>query len=331
MEEQTHPETGVSQELSPQQRIENLLSQPQGPADEEEKPEPQTNAEQKQQPESPADAELSPDDLDTGEQPAEQPAVDDVFEIVHDGSQVKLTREEAIKYARQGFDYTQKTQRVAEKERFLDAKFQQWQQVEQITPHVMQDLAQVTALESQLSQYQNVDWVKVATDDPMGYPALRAQFDLLERSYYAARDRYGQKQQHVTQQQAAIKAELLEREEARLPEVIPEWKDEAKRAAGKQLVAKYLQNNGIDVASAAGRYLDTAFSLATAYKAAKYDELVKAKGDKVKQLRTAPPLTRPGSASNSSAKVEKDAQLKQNLRKSGSAQDAMAVILNRMK
>lgn len=324
MSEQTHPEGGVAQELSSEQRVANLLTQPEGPADEVET-KVQASPEQQEQPESPAT-----DETPVEAEQVEQPAVEDAFEIVHNGTQVKLTREEVIAHARQGFDYTQKTQKVAEQERFLQAKLQQLNEVDQVTPHLMQDLAQVKALEAQLNQYQKVDWVQLATDDPMGYPAKRAQFDLLERAYFNARGQMEHRHRQVMEHRQAVTAELLLREEARLPEVVPEWKDEAKKAAGKQAVAKYLTNNGIPPENAA-RYLDTAFALATAYKAARWDELQKATGDKAKQLRTAPPVTKPGAASNSSAKADKDQQLRQSLKKTGSAQDAMAVILNRLK
>lgn len=323
--EQTNPETGVAQEQSPEDRVGAWLdTQPEGQAEEPEQPE-QASSETEVQPEGQAD-EVTPDDIP--EEQEAQPAVD-AFEIVHNGQQHKLTREETIRYAQQGFDYTQKTQKVAEAERFLQAKLQQAQEVEQITPYLMQDRAQVAALEAQLSQYQNVDWVKVATDDPMGYPAIRAQFDTLERAYYGARGRYEQKEQAVKQHLASIRNDLLQKEEARLPELIPEWKDEAKRSAGKQAVSKYLQSYGIAPESA-GRYLDTAFTLATAYKAAKYDELVKSKAEKVKQLRTAPPVTKPG-AKSGSAKADKEMELRSRLKKTNSLDDAAAILFNRMK
>ena len=329
MTEQTHPETGVSQEQDPISRMSNLLaSQPEGPAETEDAPEPESSAEV-EQPESPASDELTPDDLEVEQTPVEQLEVE-TFEIVHNGAPVKLTREELIANARQGFDYTKKTQAVAEQERIVQARLQKVEEIEQISPHLLNDLAQVRSLEAQLGQYRNIDLVQLATDDPMGYPKVQAQLHLLERAYQQAVNQYQQKDHAIKQHRSQLMADMLRQEESKLPEFVPEWKDESKRTAGKQEVAKYLQNYGMPVENA-GRYLDTAFALATVYKAAKYDQLVKAKGEKVKQLRTAPPVTKPGSASSGSAKADRAAEAMQRLRKTGSANDAMAAILNRLK
>lgn len=326
-EQQTHPETGVSQE-SPFTRMENLIAQSEDPAqDQEETAEPISEA--AEQPESPASDELTPDDLEAEQKPDEQPEVE-TFEIVHNGSQVKLTREELIAHARQGFDYTKKTQAVAEQERLVQARLQRVEEIEQISPHLLNDLAQVRSLEAQLAQFRNIDLVQLATDDPMGYPKVQAQLHLLERAYNQAVNQYQQKDHAIKQHKAQLMADLLRQEEGRLPEFVPEWKDESKKAAGKQEVAKYLQGYGIPLENT-GRYLDTAFALATVYKAAKYDQLLKAKGEKVKQLRTAPPVTKPGANSSGSAQADREREAKQRLKKSGSAQDAMAVLLNRMK
>jgi hypothetical protein len=86
------------------------------------------------------------------------------------------------------------------------------------------------------------------------------------------------------------------------------------------------------VKQVASQYLDTAFAFKTLYESIQYQKLQRAKTDKVKQLRTAPPVVRPGAsqpATNSG--VERERQAKDRLRKSGGLGDAAAVLLNRMK
>jgi hypothetical protein len=284
-------------------------------------------AEQPAEAQQPSD-ELTPDDLESDQEPQAQPAVD-AFEIVHNGQQHKLTREETIRYAQQGFDYTQKTQQVAEQARLVQQRLQALAEVEQVQPQVMQHLAQVKALESQLAQYQNVDWVQVATDDPVGYAPARARFDVLRNAYEQAVGQFQHMQGQVQQRKAQIQQQMLMEEAQRLPAFVPEWKDAAKLEAGKAEIRKYLEANQIPV-EAAGRYLDSAFALATAYKAAKYDQLLKAKGEKSKQLRTAPPVTVPG-AKTGSAKAEQEKQLRDKLKRTKSIDDAAALLLNRMR
>jgi hypothetical protein len=69
--------------------------------------------------------------------------------------------------------------------------------------------------------------------------------------------------------------------------------------------------------------------MSVAYKAMKYDQLVKSKADKSKTLRQAPPLTVPGASNPSAAKAGKAKELQTRLKKSGSMEDAVALLLNR--
>jgi hypothetical protein len=324
---ETPPETGVEQERSPFQRVEALLGQSPDPAPEQ-APEEAAPQEAKQ-PEGPATDELTPADLEDESDAVAQPAVD-AFEIVHNGAQVKLTREEAIAYARQGFDYTQKTQALAEKAKQLESQLRIVSEVEQAQPYLMQERAQVAAIEQQLARYQNFNWVQLATEDPMGYPAQRAQYDVLLQAHQQATGQYKNKEAAVKQHLAQVVQQRMQVESARIPELIPEWKDPEKRNAGVQALAKHYESAygiGFDELNS---HMQGAISMAVAYKAMKYDQLVKAKGEKVKQLRTAPPVTIPG-AKSGSAKADKDVELRGHLRKSGDARDAMAVLLNRMK
>ena len=333
MPAQATPNTGAMQEApSIEARMEAYLSQSsdQGSeADPPEKPEdtnpPQGNAEQ---PEGQAD-ELSPDDLEVEAQTQEQPAVD-AFEIVHNGQQIKLSREETIKYAQQGLDATRKWDAAAEKDRQATQKWQQLSEIDHVRPYLQQQEGLVTALGMQLRQYQNVDWVAVANEDPVGYAPKRAQYDVLVNNYQQALGQYNQVRGEVNQRLEAVRAQQLAQEFHRLPDLVPEWKDKTRFQADQGAITKYLEGQGIPFEEA-NRKLDNAFALATVYKAMKYDQLLKAKGEKVKQLRTAPPVTKPGAAQSGTATADKDIQLRTNLKKTGSREDAVAVYLNRMK
>lgn len=157
--------------------------------------------------EQPQTDELTADDL-----PEEQAAADlsgDVFEIVHNGQQHKLSREEAIRYAQQGFDYTHKTEALAADRRALSERLQRLQEVETVQEVLAADYATVKAFEAQLAQYQSVDWVKIATDEPLDYPKYRAQYDKLVEGYQMAARQYGQKRSVVSEQMAKIRADAL--------------------------------------------------------------------------------------------------------------------------
>src|SRR5689334_6275149 len=171
---------GTEQAAPTESSLENTLESAFGSTPTEEKT-PEAAAPQESAPE--LTDEVTPDDLPEEVEAKPQEPGADAFEIVHNGTQHKLTREDTIRYAQQGFDYTQKTQALAEKAKSIDASLQRVAELEQLAPMVAQDLAQVKAIEAQLSQFQKVDWVALATNDPLEYPKWRAQYDQLVTAY----------------------------------------------------------------------------------------------------------------------------------------------------
>jgi uncharacterized phage infection (PIP) family protein YhgE len=274
--------------------------------------------------------ELTADDLpevDGGVPSSEQSAVE-AFEIVHNGQQRKLSREETIKYAQQGFDYTQKTQQLAEGQRHLVAALQRAQEIEQMAPAIATELAQVKSLESQLAEWDKVDFVALATNNPEEYPRYQAQYDALRRTHAKALNTLQAKHQEYSQKKQQLTASQLQQERQRLGELVPEFRDATKfeKAAGD--VRNYLI--GLGAAPQAIDGLSDAISVSVAYKAMRYDQLLKAKTEKVKQLRTAPPVTRPGaSATTGQAQADRTRDAEGKFKKSGELKDAAALLLNR--
>jgi hypothetical protein len=240
-----------------------------------------------------ASDELTPDDL-LEDEPAPQSADAAEFEIVHNGQQHKLTRAETIKLAQQGFDYTQKTQSVAEKYKAADAALAKVTEIEQLIPQVAQEFATVKAIEAQLKQYDQVDWVSLATNDPLEYPKHRGQYDQLLHSYQQANGQLQQKAAYVTEQKGYLTAQKMQQESAKLLERIPEWRDPDKYQSGAKELSSYLISQGADPKEVAA--LSDSLAVQIARKAMLYDKLVSAKADRSKQLRTAPPVVRPGAA-----------------------------------
>jgi hypothetical protein len=257
------------------------------------RPEPKQAAAPQESPADPGD-EVSDGELlelpDDG--PVAQSASDDEFEIVHDGAQVKLSREKTIELARQGFDYTQKTQKLAEANKAVAEQWKRVQQVEQMQTALAPELAQVKAVEAQLRQYQNVDWVQLATDNPLEYPKYRAQYDQLVNAYQSTVGQYQQKAQVVQQQKAQVTAQIVQQQREKLLEKLPTWRDQTKYQQGAQEVRDYLLKEGLDAATVDG--LTDAVSVTVAWKAAQYDKLVAQRADRSKQLRDAPAVVKPG-------------------------------------
>ncbi len=284
-------------------------------------------------PESQADA-LTPEDLpeETPASDATQPEAID-FDIVHNGQTHKVaTRAEAIELMSKGFDYTQKTQVLAEASRAAQAALQRSQEIEQVQQAVANDLGVVSSLQQQLQQYQGINWMALA-QDPQQYATVQAQYNALQQEYGRAAQQLTQKVDAIKQAKTQMTAQALQHEAARLPDFIPEWRDPQKYESGRNELARYLAD-GVTKAggdtSQIGRYLDSAFAVMIAHKAMTLDRLTADKANKVKQLRTAPPVTRPGAAQDAgTANADREGQLMARLKKSGDPLDAAALLAAR--
>ncbi len=324
MAEAATPATGANQEPPDiQERMQNYLTQFDGEPEPEQPSEPSA---QTAQPEGQAD-EPTPDDI---QDEAPQPSAVDEFEIVHNGQQRKLSREETIRFAQQGFDYSQKMHAVGEAERSVTARLQAVQQLEQMQNALAPDLAQVKAVESQLAQWQNVNWVQLANDSPLDYPKYRAQYDQLMNAYQMAAGQFQRKYQVIQAQKQQVVAQTLEQQRSKLLDLMPEWKDPTKYEAGAKDVRDYLIRAGVD--PNAVEHLSDAVAVKIAADAAAYDKLKRARSERSKQVRTLPPVTRPGAAQPASqAQADRETKLSQRLKRSGSLEDAAAMLFNRMK
>jgi hypothetical protein len=266
------------------------------------------------------EAEGQPDEVSADDLPDDEPAPAgdaDAFEIVHNGQPVKLTREQTVELARQGFDYTQKTQAVAEMRRQSEAILQRAAEVEQIMPIISRDLATIQALETQLRQYANVDWVGLASNDPLEYPKVKAQYDQLVQGYNAATQQFQQRAQSVMQERQNIAAYQLQWEAQRLTQLVPEWSEPAKFQAGAQELRSYLLHQGAHPSVVDG--LSDALSVSIARKAMLYDKLKAQKDAKSKQLRGAPPVVKPGAVSPSSEGKAGFVKARQDFKRAGRA------------
>jgi len=203
-------------------------------------------------------------------------------------------------------------------------------EMEQILPHISGAQAEVASFRAQLAPYEKVDWVQLASENPLEYPKYRAQYDLLVFNYNQAAQRVGQAVGEYEQRREAARAQNLQMQFQKLQDLVPEWRDQSKLSAGTKEVHAYLLSQGADPQVLAG--LSDALAVAVSRKAMLYDKLVKSKGEKAKLLQQAPPVTRPGIANTpGTAKAEKEQQLAKKFKRTGSVEDAAALYLTRMK
>ncbi len=235
--------------------------------------------------EATAEGALAPDDL-----PAEDVDPDE-FEITHNGKPVKLSKEEAKKQAQLGYDYTQKTQALAEERKALETTKAALQAKAQITPQVIDAAANVRYFERALQQWQNHDWGKQAQEDPMGYIGTRAQFDQLKEGYQQSVYQFNQASQAVQQVEEAITTAEVQQALSVVHEKAPDLRDPQKYTAEIGRIRGYLTEMGIPAAEQ-DRMKDPVLFL-IARDAMRYRQAVKAKAER---QNPASPSLRPGPA-----------------------------------
>lgn len=283
---------------------------------------PGTTTEEPQAPEPESD-ELSLDDLEASE--GERPPEPVEFEITHNGVIQRLTAEQTKDYASKGFDYTAKTQQLAQERQQVLAVAQAVQQAQQIQPHLLNAVAEVKAIDTQLAQYQGWDRLRDANEDPVGYTQRKAQFDmLLEKRGYALQQaqQIHQKSQQLGTQ---ISQQALASELSRAIDAEPKWRDPQvfqKDAAG---ITRFLGEAGYSQQEIES--LTDSRALLIAHKAAKYDALVKAKGSSLQKIQGVPAVARPGTTRTKAENVrESHAALDKQIRNSTNAREREALI-----
>lgn len=324
MEETTNPTEGVVSEEALVERAAKYVEQFDAEQDDtplelqKDEPEPEGQAPTEEAPEAP--------------EVEAQPAVDE-FEIVFNGQPEKVSRAEMIELAQKGKDYTQKTQALAESSRTMQATMQRAQEMLNLAPYVTQDLAQVKALEANLAQFQNVDWVALATNDPLEYPKHRAQYDIALQAHQQAISRFQQSASKYQQQQQAIAQQVLVQEAQAMRQVIPEWANQEVYQKEATEIARFLVSRGIpqEYVDNLGRNAGDAIAVALARDAWKYSQLKSGKDAKVGQVRNAPPVPRPSASAPSAAATQERQRLQSKLAKTGEVNDAAALLLNRWK
>lgn len=147
---------------------------------------------------------------------------DDLFDIVHNGETKRLTRDEIRELAQKGFDYTQKTQSVAEERAALASEKESLARQAQIEQQLVVQRAQLTAIGQRMQQYESIDWAGLAQHDPAQYTRLDAEYKVLQRAAASASQAFSQaaaaREQELRQQQE----QSLSREFQGLVKAIPD-------------------------------------------------------------------------------------------------------------
>jgi hypothetical protein len=254
----------------------------------------------------------------------EEEADSELVEIERNGKKYSIPKELEPELLLQA-DYTRKTQEVAEQRKQVEQSWQQLQQAAAIQQNNIQEYARLMAIDSQLQNYQQADWNALYNADPVEFVRLKEEHrDLIDSRNQIANTITLKQQQAQAEQQQNL-AKIIEEGKQVLAREIPNWNIDTAKALSQYGVEKYgfkqeEMQNVIDPRM-----------VKVLHKAYLYDQLNNGKSVTQKKVQNLPKVSKPGSVSNKTLNKTQDTDLRKNLKRSGSVDDAAALFLSRYK
>jgi chromosome segregation ATPase len=270
---------------------------------------------EKEEPEEEEHVEQVEESEETKEETAEEEAEEieePTEEITHNGETKVLTKSELKELAQQGFDYTQKTQALAEQRRSYEAQQQAFNVQIAIKTQLSDQVAEIKSLDNQIAQYKQVDWAQLAESDPQQYLKLNHAYRDLKETREAKTQEYQTQANQLTQAQAQSMEQIKQAEAKLLQQKVPELYG-PKAAETTEALSRFLSQEGFSDHEI-GNILDHRM-VSVAWKAAQYDKLKAAKPQVNKRVAEVPKVVKGKQPSN--AKADEGKALRDKLRSSG--------------
>ncbi len=324
MQDQANPEQGALTVDTAAEAFRGLLSEAEKPATEEAKPE----SDEPEQPPPDEAEDYEPDptaqvegDDDGAEATAEtddtepEPEKNPRYAVKVNGQEMRVTFDELKAGYQREADYRRKTMDLAEERRAIAAeKAQAKQLLDTLIPQLQ---------EAAKDRWADVDWVRLASDDPAGYVAKKAEFEAhQQRLWLASQERQRIQEQEQAEQSKAFKARLAD-EHAKLVDAIPAFRDQKKAKEIAANIKAYLVTEGFTPDEIAGVSDHRALKLA--HKAWLYDQSQKQRVVAAEKAKTVPKVVRPGTGARENPATAERQKAFERLRKTGSIDDAAAV------
>lgn len=258
---------------------------------------------------------------------AETRVVEPTDVIFHDPEGNPVTVREAHQgYLRQA-DYTRKTQEIAaERDKVQQAFAMRDQERQVLAEHINMAL---NVIEPTLAEYRNVDWDKLASDDPHTYARTKAMYEQASERYLQLKQVGEQTLQQDEQARARKFQQHLAVQDQIARRLIPELADPKQAPQVKARMKAYLTKAAGFSEQEASRVSDARL-LNLVNKALQFD-LMQARNNQLrdKKVRKAPKAgMKPGSP-KTQAQRQEQARAKQmsKLRSSGKMEDAVDLLL----
>jgi len=153
------------------------------------------------------------------------------------GEELEKPLDEVIALAQQGLDYTKKTQEVAEQRKALEeyaqtiqVQEQKFNEALQLNQALISEVAQLTNIDNQLAQFNDVNWQELSDTDFVEAQKLFFTYNQLQQQRSKVADDLSQKQQQLQAQQAQSVQERIAKGKEILAKEIPNWSRDTSQA-----------------------------------------------------------------------------------------------------
>lgn len=326
---------------SPQSRLEAMLGdiQNEPPVDQEIQEEPQEVEEDVEDTEEESeydeedvedtnsdDEELETDDeVDEEESDEEQPVQSVKLKV--NGEEIEKPFDEVVALAQQGLDYTKKTQEVAEKRKELESlenqirlQEQNLQQQSMLNSELIQDVAKITALDQQLSEYQDVNWEQLSDSDFVTAQKKFFTFNQLQQQRSNLVSQFESKRQEALNKQQQMVADKVAKGREVLAKEIPNWSQETTQ----EIIAIGREDYGFTDAEL-NAIIDPRH-VRVLHDAMQWRKLKSKNSVVKKKVSRAKPVVKPGSKDPNKAVNSNAKKIREQLRRSGSSDLASKLI-----
>lgn len=298
-------------EQSPQERMIALLGQ-------EETQEAQQEPEQQEQQESASEGE--------SETEAEAQPEPRKLKLKWNGEEVEKDESEVVELAQKGFDYTQKTQSLADERKAIEAQAQAVKAQEQafkqqsdMQKALITDIAKVQSIDEQIAQFNSIDWNQLTDTDPVQAQKLFFQYTQLTNKRNGLIQEVQVKHQNLTRQEQLKQQEILAKGQEELLRDIPGWNQE-KVSEIREAAKKYGASED-QLSRVAEPWIIKAL-----HDAAQFKKLQSSKSQMENKVAGKPPVVKPGSKDTKATANSRYATDRQALKKSGDSNLAVKLI-----
>ena len=270
-----------------------------------------------------ADNDTEEDD-DSEYEDEEEVEEEQTFTVKAAGEEKQVTLNELKKSYQLGFDYTKKTQEIAEQRKVIETEAKAIIEARQVRDEYSQKLQAVQQFLVG-SNDSREDLAAMKENDPIGYAVKVAEMTEKKEQLQLVQA----EQQRIAQQQQADRSaqmqRIVEQESQKLAQSLPEFSDKVKGEQIRNDIRSYGKSVGFTDEELSQVY--DSRQVLTIHKAMMYDKLVKSKPGMKKKVSNAPKMVKSGAKVKQSV-TDKTKKQMQRLQQTGSARDAAALFEN---